>query len=306
MKGILLMNTRQLQYAIALSESLNFSQVAEQLGISQPALSKQILNLENDLGVKLFDRSTTPLTVTPAGEHFFKEARRLLYTEDQLLKSMEAFKTGERGSLTIGISPFRSLYLIPRIAKALKERFPKIKITLHEAGSDILRKEAAEGKYDFAVVNLPVDESVLDVTPIESDVLVLAVPKHLAEKIDVPIKNNFTCISLEACKDITFVTVTPSQEMRKLFEKSCVAANFIPNIAVEVVGLSTAWAMCREGLGATLLPLQYIESMGYTDDTVLFTLKQTVYARQPAVITRKGQFVSEYAEYAINLLTKKS
>ena len=76
------MNYRQLQYAIALSETRNFSQVADKLKISQPALSKQILSLENDLGVKLFDRSTVPLTVTPAGEHLIREAKELLYRED--------------------------------------------------------------------------------------------------------------------------------------------------------------------------------------------------------------------------------
>ncbi len=299
------MNTRQLQYAIALSESLNFSQVAEQIGISQPALSKQILNLENELGVKLFDRSTNPLTVTPAGEHFFNEASRLIYAEDQLLRSMEAFRTGERGNLTIGISPFRSLYLIPKIANALKEKFPKIKLTLHEAGSDILRKEAADGKYDFAIVNLPVDESVLDVTPIESDILVLAVPKQYVGELNPHDGRDLACIKLEECKNIPFVAVSPSQEMRKLFEKSCAAANFTPTIAVEVVGLSTAWAMCRAGLGATLLPLQYIEHMGYDDNTVLFTLKQSIHSRQPAVITRRGQFLSEYAQYAIKLIAEQ-
>ena len=66
------MNSRQLQYAIALSEIRNFSQVAEKLNISQPALSKQILSLENELGVKLFDRATTPLLVTPAGQQFIQ------------------------------------------------------------------------------------------------------------------------------------------------------------------------------------------------------------------------------------------
>ena len=83
------MNTRQLQYAIELYKALNFSIVADRLKISQPALSKQIAALENDLGIKLFDRTTNPLTVTPAGEHFFAGAVKLLYQEDQLLRSME-------------------------------------------------------------------------------------------------------------------------------------------------------------------------------------------------------------------------
>ena len=61
------MNSKQLQYAIALSKSLNFSAVAEEFGISQPALSKQISNLEKTLGTELFDRTKTPIAITPAG-----------------------------------------------------------------------------------------------------------------------------------------------------------------------------------------------------------------------------------------------
>ncbi|MBO5747369.1 MAG: LysR family transcriptional regulator, partial [Clostridia bacterium] len=300
------MNARQLQYAIALSESLNFSQVAEQLGITQPALSKQIMNLEAELGVKLFDRSTTPLTVTPAGQHFLKEAAKLIYAEDQLMRSMEDFKSGQRGELNIGISPFRSLYLMPYVVKKIKEKYPLVKITLHELGSDILRKEASEGKYDLCIVNLPVDESVLDVTPIESDTLVLAVPKAMAVNLPSSENGKYPLVDLRKCQNLPFVAVTPSQEMRKLLEKSCAAADFTPNISVEVVGLSTAWRMCCWGLGATLLPLQYIKSTGLDEAVELFTLKQSVRSRQPAIVTRRGQYISEYAQYVIDLLTEQN
>ncbi len=295
------MNTRQLRYALMLYENLNFSLVAEKLGITQPALSKQILNLENELGVKLFDRTTTPLTVTPAGEHFFKESRKLVYREEQILRSMEEFKSGERGRLTIGISPFRSLYLIPNIIKKVKLQYPHVEVVLHEASSDALRKEAAEGKYDFAVVNLPVDETLLDVTPIELDDLVLAVPTDMCEGLWSDEQ-----IELSRCKNLPFVVVGQTQEMRRLFDKCCAAADFQPKIAVEVVGISTAWAMCREGIGATLLPRQFATYMGTGESVRLFSVKQNVRTRQPAVITRKGQYISEYAEYAIGLLTNKT
>lgn len=284
-----------------LYENLNFSSVAEKLGITQPALSKQILNLENELGVKLFDRTSTPLSVTPAGEHFFREAQKLLYREDQLLRSMQDFKSGKCGRLTIGISPFRSMYLIPETVKTVKEKYPDVEIVLHEISSDILRKEAAEGKYDFAIVNLPVDESVLDVTPIESDDLVLAVPKEMCAALP---ENGQ--IEFSDCKDLPFIVVGQTQEMRRLFDKSCAAADFQPKITMEVVGLSTAWAMCRTGVGATLLPRQFIEYMGTGDNIRLFTLKHSVRSRQPAVITRKGQYISEYAAYAIKLLTEQA
>ena len=294
------MNTRQLRYAIMLYENRNFSAVAEKLGITQPALSKQILNLETELGVKLFDRTTTPLSVTSAGEHFFREAKSLLYKEDKLLHSMEEYRSGKRGSLNIGISPFRSMYLVPEIIKNIKSEYPDVEVVLHEASSDILRKESAEGKYDFAIVNLPVDESVLDVTPIEADELVLAVPREMCAKLPKASKIEFS-----DCKELPFIVVGQTQEMRQLFEKCCAAADLEPKIAMEVVGISTAWAMCRAGVGATLLPRQFAEYMGVGNEVELLALKNTVRSRQPVIVTRKGMYVSDFAKYAIKLLTDK-
>ena len=295
------MNTRQLHYALKLSQSLNFSQVAEQLNISQPALSKQIIHLENEIGVKIFDRSTTPLSLTPAGEYFISEVKDLLYKEDQLLRSMERFKSGKEGRLTIGVSPFRSQYLLPPIVKKIRNKYAGIQIHLREVGSDILRKEAEEGLYDFAIINLPVNESILDVIPLEPDTLVLAVPNtllHLMEFSETEIPKQ---ISFEQCSKLPFIVVGQSQEMRHLFNNLCDRAEFHPHVAMEVVGLSTAWSMCQAGIGATLLPLQFLSSDFSDQDTTLFSIKDCDYQRQPAIVTRRNQYLSEYAQYAIEL-----
>lgn len=296
------MNTKQISYALELFRTLNFSQVAEKLGISQPALSKQIMSLEQELGVKLFDRSTTPLTVTPAGEIFFREAEKLLIQEDFVKKTMEEFSKGKRGSLTVGISPFRALYLIPEVAKKFKEKYPDIQLVLKEYSSDILRREVSEGKYDLALLNLPVDETALDVTLIEADTLVLAAPNKYCSNLPKQNSDSLPKISLEDCKDIPFVAVGQTQEMRRLFDKGCAAAGITPKIEMEVVGLSTAFEMCKAGVGATLLPLQFIKNTDY-NNVSLFALKHNLYTRQPAIVTKKGQYISEYAKYFIKLLT---
>ena len=236
------MNYRQLHYAILLSEARSFSQVAEKLNITQPALSKQILSLESELDLKLFDRSTTPLTVTPAGQYFIQEARELLYKEDQLLRSLERFKSGEAGQLVIGVTPFRSSYLIPDVVKAFRSDFPEIQVKLQEAGSEILRKEAAEGKYDFAVVNLPVDESVLDIIPLEADRLVLVVPSEWEHLLSL--SEDCREIDFSACRELPFAVVQKNQEMRLLFEKLCATHNFHPRIAAEVVSLTQEMENC--------------------------------------------------------------
>ena len=292
------MNTRQLQYAITLAKVRNFSQVADMLNISQPALSKQIINLEGELGLKIFDRSTTPLSLTAAGEHFIQQAEELCYREEQLLRSMEQFRSGEAGRLTIGISPFRCMYMIPHIIKKVRDRFPGVQIVLHETGSDTLRKEAAEGKYDLAIVNLPVDDTVLEVTPLEADTLVLAVPKALCSGLPAGGEVDFSL-----CRDLPFVVVGQNQEMRRLFDQLCAGADFHPRVAAEVVGLSTAWALAHAGVGAAVLPLQFVSSASFDENLILFTLKGNHFTRQPVIVRRKGQYLSQYAAYAIELLT---
>lgn len=299
------MNSKQLKYAVELSKTLNFSQVAERLGISQPALSKQISNLEKELGVELFNRDKIPAELTAAGEHFFNEARELLYREEQLYRSMEEFRSGIQGRLVIGISPFRSLYLLPDVCKSIKSKYPGVKIVLKEEGSEQLRNKALDGEYDFAVVNLPVDESFLDVIPIEQDTLVLVVPNHMLQMINGFSGIDNSKIDFKDCGQLPFIVVGENQEMRQLFDKNCSVAGIRPHIAMEVVGLSTAWAMASSGIGATLLPLQFVQQAEFNNNVKFFIPKCETNVRQPAIIMRRGQYLSDYAKYAIKLLCGK-
>lgn len=299
------MNSRQLQYAILLSQVRNFSQVAEQLDISQPALSKQILNLEKELGVRLFNRDTLPLTLTPAGEYFVREAKELLYKEDQVLRTMDRFRSGEEGLLTIGISPFRSLYLLQDVIKKLRQQYPSVKICLKEESSDKLRADAAEGKYDFAVVNLPVDESLLEIRPLEQDKLVLVVPKSLMNSNVKAEEGQLPRINLAQCGALPFITVGKWQELGQLFDRLCTRVGILPRVVAEVKGLTTVWSLVHAGIGAAVLPLQFVAREA-TDDTVqVYSLSEEVPVRQPVVVTRRGQYLSEYAQFAIDFLTNQ-
>lgn len=297
------MNLKRVQYAIQLSKNLNYSQAAEELGISQPALSKQIILLEKELGVQLFERST-PLRLTPAGEHFLKEAEEILFREKQLASAMKDFQNEERGRLSIGISQFRALYMIPALIKKLSIRYPEIQIRLEEIGRESLRKEAAEGKYDFAIINLPVDETLFDIQSIAPDSLVLAVPNEMVSLVKHQ-EGEVSEVDLSDCRSLPFVAVNPTQELRQLFDNLCIKANIKPNIVMEVMYITTAWAMCRAGIGAALLPYQFFNDNGFDDRVTLLKFKNSSSYRQPAIVTRKGQYLSPYAKYAIELLTEK-
>ncbi len=292
------MNSRQLQYAVQLAETGSFSKLAELLNVTQPALSKQILALEKELGVKLFKRTNSIVTPTPAGMHFVGEAKELLYKQDQLLRAMQQYKSGDKGEIVIGVTPFRSAYLMPDIVKKLVAKFSGLRVKLVEEGSEQLRHDAADGKFDFAIVNLPVDDSVLEVMPIEPDRLVLTVPKPLCEKHGLKDGK----VDFSKCAKLPFVVVSATQEMRVLFDKLCVSCNIHPKISAEVTGLTTAWELAQEGVAATLLPLQFVKTRSDNGSVSLFELRNDTSLRQPAVVLKKGQFKSKYTEYAIKLL----
>ncbi len=298
------MNRRQLEYAVRLTEVRSFSKLSEEIGISQPALSKQIGVLEQELGVKLFDRSTSPLTVTPAGAHFAEKAARLVFECDQLRHTMGRFQSGEAGRLTIGVSPFRCQYLMPRIIKALRETFPHVEVVLHEDDSAALRRDVADGKFDFAILNLPVDDSVLEVVPMESETVMLAVPNAMAEHIPSKPCGVYREVAFADCAHLPFITVGAGQEMRQTFDKICAASDERPTITVQVKSLSAALDMVSAGVGATVLPLPFLQEVLAEKAVTLFTIRDCAYTRNPAVVTRRGQYVSEYARYAIQLLTQ--
>lgn len=291
------MNTKQMRYAVMLAETGSFSQLADKLKISQPALSKQILALEKELDVKLFDRSAIPITPTAAGAHFVAEAKELLFRQQQLLSSMEQFRLGDRGSLVIGATPFRSAYLLPEMLAQLRQKYPGVQVKVVEKNSALLRKDAAEGRFDFAVVNLPVDEAALECKLLEPDKVVLVVPNTLQQHLPGE------PVAFADCAKMPFVTVSDRQEMRILFEKLCLRCGVSPTVAAEVVGLTTAWDMACAGVGATLLPLQFVRTKPQDKVTVL-QLQDEVFLRQPAIAIRHGQHLTPYAQYAMELLQK--
>lgn len=296
------MNSRQLQYAVVLSETKSFSTAAEKLNISQPALSKQIIALENEIGVKLFDRGASPLALTVSGEYFIAKAEKLLFEEDVLLKTLEKYKSGERGKLVIGAVPFRSSYMMPRLIKNIKEKFPNVQIELQEYGLSVLREGLLKGEYDFAIMNLPMNDPEFEAIPLTPDTLVLAVPEELKAHMEDWDRDEID--DLSAGKNLPFVTVGKEQEMRKLFDVLCAEANIEPDIYATVTGVATAWEMVKSGVAATIIPKQFVLAKGDYSKAKIFEIKNTPYIRQSAVVLRRGQFISDYTKYAIDCLIK--
>jgi DNA-binding transcriptional LysR family regulator len=149
------MNLKQIQSFVAIFEEGGFSRAAERLHASQPGLSAQIKQLENDLGDSLFERSVEGVTPTPAGQHFYQHALAILRQIQVARQDMGEIRGEISGAIRLGIIPSALRGLTPSLLPRFAADHPQIRITLKEAYSDSLTNWVRTGELDFAVVIEP-------------------------------------------------------------------------------------------------------------------------------------------------------
>jgi DNA-binding transcriptional LysR family regulator len=150
---------RHLRYFVAVAEELHFGRAARALNISQPPLSRQIQDLERNVGTQLLNRSAKSVTLTEAGRVFLAESKRILA---QVYRSVDAVRratTGETGHLEIGFAPFFDSYLLPSLRHVLGERYREAEITFHRLSSEEQVRQLRNGSLDVALVLLPVENA---------------------------------------------------------------------------------------------------------------------------------------------------
>jgi LysR family hydrogen peroxide-inducible transcriptional activator len=148
----------QLEYIVALDVCRHFATAAEQCHITQPTLSMQINKLEQELGVKIFDRSKQPVLPTEAGREIIEKARKIIAERDELLESIEAKKGILNGELRIGLIPTLAPYLLPLFVNSFIKKFPHVKLTVVELTTQSLIAKLREGRIDVGILVTPLQE----------------------------------------------------------------------------------------------------------------------------------------------------
>ncbi len=167
---------RQLQYAVAVAELLSFRKAAERCAVSQPSLSAQLAQLEDALGVRLFERSSRRVLLTSAGEELIERARRVLLDADDLVQLSRRVGDPLSGTLRIGVIPTISPYLLPSVTPALKKAFPNLSVMWVEDKTAVLVRSVDTGAMDAALLALEADLGDLETERIAEDPFVLATP----------------------------------------------------------------------------------------------------------------------------------
>lgn len=242
------MSTDQLKNFLAVAEVLNFHKASESMYIAQPALSRQIKNLEDEVGAELFDRTKKQVKLTAAGVFFKNEVGRILKNLDQARKKAGQIHRGEAGEIMIGHVSSAMYSVLPHFLKTIKTSYPHLKIGLLENSCHLTFTRILDGELHFGILPNEAGPDGIGSAMLYKENFVIVMPRSLK----VNLKRN-TDLKLLANVD----WILPAREdgpqyndlLNGLFQKS----GFTPRVVFESPNASTNLRMVSEGLGVTII-----------------------------------------------------
>jgi LysR family hydrogen peroxide-inducible transcriptional activator len=240
------LSIRQLQYVVAVADTLGFHKAAEKCGVSQPTLSSQIQKLEEVLGVQVFERNKQRVLLTRAGEAVVAHARRILVDVDDLITTAAAGKDPFAGTLRIAVIPTIAPYLLPWVTPAIAERWPRLRLALKEEKTEDMLAALRSGSLDAGVLALVEGMSDLDHALILEDPFVAALPRHhaLAKK---------KTVAMADLDEEPVLLLDEGHCLRDQAPALCKRAG-ASETDLRATSLATLVQMVSAGIGVTLLP----------------------------------------------------
>ena len=240
------MELNQLRYFVAVAETDNFTRAAERSHVTQPSLSQQIMNLECEVGHKLFHRLGRRTKLTEAGATFLERARRVLFEIENATKELSDHP-GLARRIQVGAIQTVMPYLITPLIAHCREVLPTLSIDAREDFRGNLVRSVLEGDLDLAVLSLPIKEHRVSIEPLLSESLLLVVGKAhpFATRTEINIGN---------LADETFVTLGSSSALAAQIQTFFGDLDFQPRIGYRCAQVATLKLFVSSGLGIAILP----------------------------------------------------
>ncbi len=304
-----------MQYVYEVYLEKSFSRAAEKLFVSQPALSIAVRKVEEALGSKLFDRSSQPLRLTPAGEVYIRQVQRLRMLEEEMLSQINDLSALRRGHLRIGGTHYFNAYVLPQVLAAFSSQYPGIELSLREASSARILRELVEGHIDVMISAVPFDERQFDQRSVFEDHILLVVPDGLPGVpppdgralsrdmvlADAHLKRDCPRLSLEPFSQLPFLMLTAGNNLHQRSLSMCREAGFEPRVRLMVEQFTTSYALSCSGLG-----LSFASTLLIAQDPPApvhyYKLDSTLADRSFRAIMRKDAYRSHAVEAFLDMI----
>jgi DNA-binding transcriptional LysR family regulator len=291
------MDFYQLSYFIKVAETKSISRAAEELFLTQPAVSKQISALEGELGARLFDRIGRKVLLTRAGENLYGRADRILRSIDEAKTAIHDMSSECSGELVIGASDHISLHRLPDVLKAYIAAFPKVDLKLRCHRSETISEMVRNNQVDLGVITLPAAARGITTKVIWNDPMSLVFPA----------KHPLAGISKPKLKDLgPFGMILPESRTttRTMIDAAFISRGLTPNVTMEVAYIETIKVLVKVGLGISILPDKAVENEIKTGTLMRSKIHDAVFSRDLGVLYLKDKFLSRPATEFLKLLGK--
>lgn len=291
------MNFEQLEYVITIARLGNLTKSAEKLFLSQSALTKSMNRLEEELGVKLFDRLSSPIRLTSAGEYFVSEAEKLLRQKEQMERKLLDFSDLKCGKINVGMGPGRSEYWLPHILSEFWKEYPGIEVNVVTGGMSFLEQELLEHRLDLCFLSVPqfsLEQLVYDLVGQERLLLTIS-PEHPVLRGKCIPEDSFShplLLSPDELNGQRFLTAPPKHGATLLLHDLLNRYSVVPSGFTAFTSIDLAYALSAEGLGIAYVFEACARYPGYYKRPVFCTLGEAPETSSIMAAVRKEEEAS--------------
>jgi DNA-binding transcriptional LysR family regulator len=245
------MYLKEQTYVCTLAETGNISKAADQLFITQPALSTYISNLEQNLGVQLFAKVNNRFVLTYIGERYVEKAKAMLKLQNEFNLELSLFEKGVNGRIRIGVQSRRSPFIVADIICFFKQTHPNIEIVFEEGDISSLEKMIEENKLDLIIYTCLERKSNLVYERIKEDKILVAINSlsSLRSRTNWNETGKYPWINIEDIKDETLILPHKGQSLRDICELLFKSEKFKPKKIIEIRNIETIISMVSRNLG---------------------------------------------------------
>ncbi|SFI34707.1 DNA-binding transcriptional regulator, LysR family [Selenomonas ruminantium] len=291
---------------LQVAEDGTFSAAAKHLYVSQPSLSQCIKKIETELGEHLFDRSQTPLQLTPAGEVYVDKARRIQRLKQEIIKETADLSELRTGHLCIGSSRTRSSCYLTQPIIDFHRSYPGIHLQVCEHSLQELKEDVLAGNVDFALLYEPLPDASFAAIPLLKERTLLAVPMDhpLAKKYGSKQVLPYPTLSFARLHKEPFIRLQSTRRMSRIFSELCQQTQCEPDVVFEANSIIDAAELCTAGLGITLVTDMLVRGWHWRKAPFFFELEEQVEERHLVAAYGRNQHLSHAAKSFIALLKR--
>lgn len=303
------------EYVYAVYEEKSFSKAAQKLYITQPALSTAIKKVEKKIGTPIFDRSTSPIGLTPGGEVYIDAIEKLFALEQNTLNQLNNLNGLLAGKLSVGGTIFFTSFVLPGVLGEFSRRYPQIKIDLQEGTTTQLTDKLVAEELDLLIDNSELDDKNYEKYYYSTERIILAVPKSFpineeltqyqltAEDIRAGHHSqaDFPVLPLPLLKSTPFIFVKEENSIYKRSMKMCSRQNYSPNIIMKPDQVVSAFNMAGRGVGATFIPDGLIVNLPYEVPLCFYKMNEELAVRYVYLYKKRNKYLTKAMEEFIRV-----